>query len=268
MANTYIAAVRNKNDGEVHYVKSNSGQFKSWTSDIDEALHFEKKSNAERAIVTTATWLYEKKVGTKSQVSFWAGQSNADRGFVAAVRNRNTGVVRFRVAERYPHAGPGPLWSDKIADAFRFDTASAADRVLRLMSDVVFDKKDVVFDKKVGTPGQVTEWAAQATRRESSMRKLQDEVNANIKKIADMTAAPALLINEEANTVTFKVAAGATPHRDYNFLKPTAPAGDPILALVETYIEKAEKIEDEGADEFTWRGFLHAFLKDVTEVVR
>lgn len=247
----FIASVRMKSTGEVFYRLK--GHISMWTSDRSRASHFPTRDEAERSIYQVSSKKYDKFVGTAREVSDLLDGVK----FIAAVRNRNTGVVRFRVAATYPHTGPGEVWSDKIALAHRFESEEAAESVLRLMSDAV-------FDKKIGTPSQVKFWASQV-----DMKKLQDQVNASVKKIADCTLTPAIFISQEqarsmilGQDFDIKFDEVETPEADH-----TSGSNDlTSLDVIETYIEKAQKIEEEGADEFTWRGFLHAFLKDVTEV--
>lgn len=231
----FIASVRVKRTGEVFYrIK---GQLSMWTSDRSKASHFPTRDEAERSIAHTSSASYDKFVGTAREV----GDQIDGVKYIAAVRYKETGTVRYRVAPTYPHVGGGPIWSEDPKDAHRFNHEEAAEHVLRLVSERA-------YEKKVGTLSEVKLWAKQL-----DMKKLQDSVNESIKKIADFYQAPALFLPLDG--------LGGRAASVSN----VAPKEDPILALIETYIEKAQKIEEEGADEYTWRGFLHAFLKDIME---
>ena len=231
----FIAAVRLKSTGEVFYrIK---GQISTWTSNRSRASHFPTRDEAERSISQVSSVTYDKFVGTARGV----GDQISGLKFIAAVRHKETGKVRYRVAPTYSHIGLGTSWSAEFEDAHAFASKEEAERILKYMSDKV-------YDKKVGTTSQVALWATQV-----NVNKLQDQVNAS-----SQDQARSMVLGQDFDIKFDEV---ETPEADH-----TAGSNDlTSLDIIETYIEKAQKIEEEGADEYTWRGFLHAFLKDVLE---
>lgn len=233
----FIASVRLKSSGEVFYrIK---GQLKSWTEDRSKASHFPTRDEAERSMRHLNPERYDKFVGTAREVS----DQMSGVKYVAAVRGKETGKVRYRVAPTYPHLGADPVWSEKIADAHRFDTVEAAEKVISLMSNAS-------YEKKVGTPSQVQFWASQRV----DMEKLQDSVNESVKKIAHFALAPTLYVNLDGE---------GSPATSVSNVKRDVPD------VVEAYAEHAERIyENRTAGDFTWVGFLNEFLREVARVAK